>query len=35
MDKLYKADYIGLQLHYMHELKNLSLQLKDPVLKET
>ena len=34
-DKLYKADYIGLQIHYMNELKNLSLNLKDPrVTKE-
>ena len=29
-DKLYKADYISLQIHYMNELKNLSLNLKDP-----
>ena len=31
-DKLYKADYISLQIHYMNELKNLSLCLKDPRL---
>ena len=29
-DKLFKADYISLQIQYMNELKNLSLNLKDP-----
>ena len=29
-DKLYKADYISLQIQYMNELTKLSLSLKDP-----
>ena len=29
-DKLFKADYISLQIQYMSELKNLSVNLKDP-----
>ena len=31
-DKLFKADYISLQVQYMNELKHLSLNLKDPRL---
>ena len=29
-DKLYKADYISLQIHFFGELRRLSLNLKDP-----
>ena len=29
-DKLFKADYISLQVQYINELKQLSLNLKDP-----
>ena len=33
IDKRFKADYISLQLHYMNELRQLSLDLKDPQVK--
>lgn len=32
-DKLFKADYISLRLKFMHQLKYLSISLKDPALK--
>ena len=33
VDKKYKADYMSLQLWYMTELKQLSIELKDPTVK--
>lgn len=33
VDKKYKADYMWLQLQYMTELKQLSIELKDPTVK--
>lgn len=33
IDKKFKADYISLQLDYLQQLKQLSLELKDPQIK--
>ena len=33
VDKKYKADYMSLQLWYMTELKQLSIELKEPTVK--
>jgi hypothetical protein len=33
LDKQFKEKYIGFQRDYLHELKHLSLNLKDPVVK--